>query len=968
MTNVNTLSSIAIHLAGPETIERWSGGEVTNPETVNPVTHQPVPGGLFCERIFGPIRDWTCACGRLKGEEHKGARCPSCGVEIAPSSIRRTRMGHIKLRLPVVHPWFRDPLCTLLGLTSEALNEVIYFRRYCVLSSEIKSLKVGQILTEEEHYELCKQYKGKLRTGTGAACIAALVESISVEARIHDLKAEIEKTSGEERRKRIEDLRLLEALRASKIRPAWMILKLLPVIPADLRPVLRLEEGPTTASELNGAYQRVIERNSRLKNLLELGSPGEMISDGGRALQEAIDALFGDEPYRLGMPSLAYEICNRQEGVLAGQRHFGKRVDYSGRSVIVAGPHLKLDECGLPREMAVELFKPFLARKLVVREQAATVAAALRQIDNSDEGIWDALEEVAHERLVLLNRAPTIHYLGIQAFKPVLTEDRAIALHPLVCLAFNADFDGDQMAVHVPITSKALEEARSLMKAGETILTESGQPIVVPVQDMVLGCTYLTKIRKGAKGEGQHFPDPAKAKKAHRLGKMDLHAEIHVPIGGKKRRTTVGRILFNEVLPETFRTVNEEMNKDKLSDLIAECYRTCGKEATIAALNRINDLGFKWATHYTASFGKDDLPDVEKAGKSFDQIEEEFISKLKQDRDGFNPLWMMVNSGARGTRDQIQRLGAYRGAMAGPKPEAVRASFKEGLSPLDYFQGTYGARLGLMDVAICVSHAGYLARSLFSLVQRAIVTERDCGSEAKARSPLTCEAEHGLCARCYGTDARTGEPVKVGTAVGAIAAYALTSATTKVAVAHGAREDSPLRRLSDLIRLSSSVVGSQQHEEVRKAMEAALAAEGEAGLYAYWADQVDAIFREQGVHIEPIHYQVILSQMLRTVEIQDPGDTDFIAGEWVSKRTLREANRILVRSGGKPATARTVLLGADEAVARAPLQGEGFLNTGGRSIGTLARLSLMGAEDRLQGLEANVLLGRLIPAGTGFAG
>lgn len=983
MTSVNRISSVILRLAGPADIQRWSSGEVTNPGTVDPVTGRPVPGGLFCEKIFGPLKfdplgDQRELSDQVRGKvvrEFHPSILAEGTLDILPGGQgiepRRERMGHIKLHLPVRHPWLAEPIRIVLGMSAVDLEDVTYYRSHVVLSSGEPSLTVGQILSPEETHRIATEYGGTVRTGTGAAAIAMLLEGISLDDRAAALRADIEGLSGPARRKRIEDLRLIESLKTSGIRPAWMILKILPVIPPEVRPIVRSEGGEVSASGLNSAYARIIERNNRLKELMELGSPGAMSAEAGRALQQAVDRLFGGYPHENGT-TLAYQLFDRREGRLAGNQRFGKRVDYSGRSVIVSGPHLRLDECGLPKEMAIELFKPFLIHKLVEEGYAATRESALRQIKAGRDHVWDVLEDVAKERWVLLNRAPTINYLGIQAFKPVLTDHKAIELHPLVCMAYNADFDGDQMAVHIPVTSASQEEARSLMKSGLHILSAgSGEPIVGPTQDMVLGCAYLTKFKAGAKGEGRSFDNPLRAKKAYRLGEVDLHARIKVKAHGGDQETTVGRLFFNEVLPEGHPYVDEEMDKTKLSQLIANAYRRFGGNTTAEMLDRINHLGFRWATRYTASFGKDVFPVLKPQGeRSIEEWGDELLEKLKQDQEGFNPMAMMLFSGARGNRQQVTSLGAAAGMMTWPSEEPVlhpvETPRKEGLAPLDYFCSTYGARRGLAGTVLKMSHAGWMARSLFNLTQTIIISEEDCRITAEDRSPFTCTSEHGLCARCYRRDVRTGKPVEVGTAVGPLAAYALTEPSTKLTLINYYRtspegevevQPSGLIRLLHLIKLND--------EATKTELQAILSERGEQGLRSYWIEEVDKVFREQGVVIDRVHFEVILSQMLQTVEVEDPGDTAFLTGEWVSKRALRRANRNVEAQGQRPASGRTVLLSADEAVVQAVQAGEGFLSTGGRSFDILPRLALSGAEDPLRGLEANVILGKRIPAGTG---
>jgi len=908
---INDYGSVKIMLASPNDIRSWSFGEVRKPETINYRTYRPEKDGLFCERIFGPERDWECSCGKYKGTKFKGIICDRCGVKVTHSRVRRKRMGHINLAAPVVHIWFfkamPSRLSTLLGMKTADLEKVIYFQDYVVTDPGQSPLKQKQLLTEEEYRDALNKYGNCFRAMMGAEAIRDLLGRLDLDELAVELRDAITKTNSKQKIKDLSKrLKVVNALRGSENKPEWMVLEVIPVIPPDLRPLVMLESGNFATSDLNDLYRRIINRNNRLKKLIDLNAPEVIIRNEKRMLQQAVDSLLDNGRCRrpvLGsnnrpLKSLTDMIKGKQGRFR--ENLLGKRVDYSARSVIVVGPHLKLYQCGLPKKIALELYQPFIIRKLKERGLADTIKSAKRMLERREEHVWDILEEVIHQHPVLLNRAPTLHRMGIQAFEPVLVEGNAIMLHPLVCQGFNADFDGDQMAVHLPLSIEAQAEAHTLIMSTNNIFSpQSGSPMLGPSQDIVLGNYYITTMQDGQPGEGMLFRDPMEAITAHELGRVHMHARVKVrlPEGRTVRtergdeaggviETTAGRCLFNDILPEGMPFYNVVMDKKQLGKVIQDCYEICGSAATIDLLDAIKEMGFKQATLAGMSFGLFDLriPEQKQAiieatqkrvdrimkhyhdgvlteGERYNQIidawtharvavTEAMMDAMQKDvRDGrpyLNPIWVMRHSGARGSIDQIQQLAGMRALMAKPSGEIIetpiKSNFREGLNVLEYFSSTHGARKGLADTALKTADSGYLTRKLADVAQNVIITEVDCGTlqgitkstvyrgetvdvplrdlvvgrtardnirnpitdemivrenevitpEAAAkiealgletirvRSPLTCESQFGVCAKCYGWDLSTGQLVEEGMAVGIIAAQSIGEPGTQL--------------------------------------------------------------------------------------------------------------------------------------------------------------------------------------------
>jgi DNA-directed RNA polymerase subunit beta' len=778
--------AIQIKLASPETILSWSFGEVTKPETINYRSFKPERDGLFCERIFGPVKDWECNCGKYKRIRFRGIVCDRCGVEVTQAKVRRERMGHIELAVPVSHIWYFKSLPSRIGYLLDTsvreLEKILYYETYVVIDPGNTSYKVGDIISEEEFLELEEAGK-EFHADMGAPAIKKLLELIDLEDMAIDLRAKVKVETSSQRKKDIlKRLRVVEGFRQSGNRPEWMIMTAIPVIPPDLRPLVPLEGGRFATSDLNDLYRRVINRNNRLKKLIDIQAPEVILRNEKRMLQEAVDALFDNGRRTHSVRGDSKRPLRSLSDLLKGkqgrfrQNLLGKRVDYSGRSVIVVGPDLKLYECGLPKNMALELFKPFIIMKLEEKGYVQSVKSAKRLVERERPEVWDILEEIIEDHPVLLNRAPTLHRLGIQAFYPRLVEGKAIKLHPLVCAAFNADFDGDQMAVHVPLSFEAQLEARMLMLSTNNILVpSSGRPIAIPSQDIVLGCYYLTKTRPNAKGEGHIFHDGNEAMMAHAADLIETHAKIKVRIDGVLLETTVGRIIFNEILPQELRFFNDVANKGKIEELVSDSYQKLGQTATVFFLDKLKDLGFQWATRAGVTVAVDDLlvpreklQMIEDAQKEVGKIQKRYmkgvITKLERynqiidiwtkttsavgevlfntlaaDRDGFNPIFMMADSGARGSKQQIHQLAGMRGLMAKPQKKItggigeiienpITSSFREGLSVMEYFISTHGSRKGLADTALKTADAGYLTRRLVDVAQDVIINEPDCGT------------------------------------------------------------------------------------------------------------------------------------------------------------------------------------------------------------------------------------------------
>ncbi|NLY30399.1 MAG: DNA-directed RNA polymerase subunit beta' [Firmicutes bacterium] len=776
MIDVNNFDGIRIGLASPERIRSWSSGEVKKPETINYRTLKPEREGLFCEKIFGPSKDWECHCGKYKRVRYKGVVCDRCGVEVTRAKVRRERMGHIELAAPVSHIWYFKGIPSRMGLildmSPRALEQVLYFASYIVIDPGDTTLTKKQLLNEQEYREYRSKYGDTFQAGMGAEAIKRLLEEIDLNELARELRAEIKDSKGQRRTRAIRRLEVVEGFRKSGNRPEWMILDVIPVIPPELRPMVQLDGGRFATSDLNDLYRRVINRNNRLKRLLELGAPDIIVRNEKRMLQEAVDALIDNGrrgrpvtgPGNRPLKSLS-DMLKGKQGRFR-QNLLGKRVDYSGRSVIVIGPELKMHQCGLPKEMALELFKPFVMKRLVDLGHAHNIKSAKRMVERVRPEVWDVLEEVIKEHPVLLNRAPTLHRLGIQAFEPVLVEGRAIQIHPLVCTAYNADFDGDQMAVHVPLSAEAQAEARLLMLSTNSILLPaSGRPVTTPTQDMVIGCYYLTQEKAGALGEGRCFSCPEEVHMAYADNQVDLHAKITVRWNGEAVETTVGRVIFNEVLPEELDFYNGVVGSKELAQLVARLYRLFGSTRTAEVLDEIKRLGFHYATISGTTVALSDInspPEKEELlAQAEEQVEtveqqhrrglltaeeryqricdiwtrtkEEVTRAMREHMDAFNPIWMMARSGARGNESQLSQLAGMRGLVADPTGKTIeipiKANFREGLTVLEYFNSTHGTRKGLADTALRTADSGYLTRRLVDVAQDVIVREVDCGTD-----------------------------------------------------------------------------------------------------------------------------------------------------------------------------------------------------------------------------------------------
>ncbi|MCL5972104.1 MAG: DNA-directed RNA polymerase subunit beta', partial [Firmicutes bacterium] len=889
MLDVNNFDSMRIALASPEQIREWSKGEVKKPETINYRTLKPEREGLFCEKIFGPQKDWECHCGKYKRVRYKGVVCDRCGVEVTRSKVRRERMGHIELAAPVSHIWYFKGIPSRMGLildmSPRALEKVLYFAAYVVIEPGTTPLMKKQLLVESEYREYREKYGTHFRAAMGAEAVKELLVELDLEALSVELREELGSSSGQRRIRAIRRLEVVEAFRLSGNRPEWMILDVIPVIPPDLRPMVQLDGGRFATSDLNDLYRRVINRNNRLKRLLDLGAPDIIVRNEKRMLQEAVDALIDNGrrgrpvtgPGNRPLKSLS-DMLKGKQGRFR-QNLLGKRVDYSGRSVIVVGPKLKMHQCGLPKEMALELFKPFVMKKLVNEGYAHNIKSAKRMVERVRPEVWDVLEDVIREHPVLLNRAPTLHRLGIQAFEPVLVEGRAIQIHPLVCTAYNADFDGDQMAVHVPLSAEAQAEARVLMLSSQNILApKDGLPVVTPTQDMVIGCYYLTMETEGAKGEGMLIKDVMEGEMAYQAGVLDLHAKITMDYHGTRRQSTLGRFIFNDALPEELRFVDKVVDRKILASIVADTFRIFGNQITAEVLDRIKALGFFYATRAGVTVAVSDIHIPESKKQIIQEAEAEVAQLARQYRRGLitaderyervieiwtrtkervtqalmdkmdrsNSVYMMVTSGARGNVQQISQLAGMRGLMADPSGRIIelpiRANFREGLTVLEYFTSTHGARKGLADTALRTADSGYLTRRLVDVAQDVIVREMDCGStsgtlvsevrdggqiievlydrlvgrvaaetlvhpetheviietndliteddahaivnagftEVRVRSVLTCQSRFGVCVACYGRNLATGKIVEVGEAVGIIAAQSIGEPGTQL--------------------------------------------------------------------------------------------------------------------------------------------------------------------------------------------
>jgi len=1331
----SSFNAVRISLASPEKIKEWSFGEVKKPETINYRTFKPERDGLFCSKIFGPIKDYECNCGKYKRMKHRGIVCEKCGVEVIQSKVRRERMGHIELAAPVAHIWFLKCLPSkignLLDLTLKDLERVLYFEGYIVVDPKDTPLIKGSLLTDEQLHQAREDYGDRFEAGIGAEAIQKMLRDLNLDELSETLRAEMLATKSEAKRKKLaKRLKIIGAFRDSNNRPEWTILNYIPVLPPDLRPLVPLDGGRFATSDLNDLYRRVINRNNRLKRLLELSAPDIIVRNEKRMLQEAVDVLFDNGRRGKVVTGANKRPFKSLSDMLKGkqgrfrQNLLGKRVDYSGRSVIVVGPDLRLHQCGLPKKMALELFKPFIYNKLDERGLVTTIKSAKKMVDRETPEVWDALDEVVSEYCILLNRAPTLHRLGIQAFEPILIEGKAIQLHPLVCTAFNADFDGDQMAVHVPLSIEAQIEARVLMMSTNNILSPaSGDPIIVPSQDIVLGIYYLTRERPFSKGEGKVFSSPLEVRIAYDAGELDLHAAIKVRIEGKLQETTTGRVILYEILPEAlpFALINKIMTKKELRILINESYRRAGIKSTVILGDRLKDMGYKYATLSGISISIKDMTIPSKKGMIIERAENEaknidhqYISGLitdgekynkvvdiwsqstedvasemikemaldevrgpgnkREKTNSFNPIYMMSDSGARGSKDQMRQLAGMRGLMAKPSGEIIEtpitSNFREGLTVLQYFISTHGARKGLADTALKTANSGYLTRRLVDVAQDAIVTEENCGTmdgiwvdalveggeilqrvgerilgrvslediydpvtgdllvkadeeideekvrkieaagleKVRIRSVLTCEAKRGVCKKCYGRDLSHGHEVNIGQPIGIIAAqsigepgtqltmrtfhiggtaskrveqstiqprnkgkikfiglktvrneegnlvvmnrngeiavlgkgerelerYPITyGATLKVSDGSEVKSDQILAewdpftipivtevsgvvKFGDITegrtmqekrdkvtgKISRVIVESRDMEirprisikdssgktaslpgsakakarnylpvgaiimvsegdevgpgsvlakiprettktkditgglprvaelfEVRKPKQTAIISEidgvisfgkytkgkrkmtitpeigepvdyfvargkhvsvlegdyvraGEAlmdgsvdphdilkirgtkELAKYLVNEVQEVYRLQGVKINDKHIEVIVRQMLRQVNVTDVGDSHFLLGEHVEKWRFEEENKKIIEKGGKPATAEPLLLG----ITKASLSTESFISAASfqETTKVLSDASVAGKIDALKGLKENVIMGRLIPAGTGL--
>ncbi|MCD6229126.1 MAG: DNA-directed RNA polymerase subunit beta' [Candidatus Omnitrophica bacterium] len=1298
---------ISIKLASPQIIRSWSSGEVKKAETLNYRTLKPEKDGLFCEKIFGPVKDWECHCGKLKGIKFKGLRCDRCGVEVLHSSVRRQRMGHIELASPCVHIWFfkviPSRIGALLDLSVKELEKVIYYEEHIVIDPQDTPLKKKQLLNEDEYQRALKEYKGNFKADIGAQAIRELLKEINLDKLSREIRKEVQNNRTNKRLLR--RLKIIEDFKRSGNRPEWMTLEVLPVIPPDLRPLVPLEGGRFASSDLNDLYRRVINRNNRLKKLISLGAPEIIIRNERRMLQEAVDVLI--ENGRHGRPVMGHQ--NRPlkslSDMLKGkqgrfrQNLLGKRVDYSGRSVIVVGPELKLHECGIPKQMALELFEPYIIRKLREKGFVHTIKGARRMVERARVEVWDILEEVIRGHPVLLNRAPTLHRLSIQAFFPKLIEGKAIKLHPLVCAPFNADFDGDQMAVHVPLSLEAQSEARIIMLSVNNIFSPAdGRPIITPSQDMILGCRYLTLEKSGEKGEGLVFSSFDEAITAYQDEEVALHAKVKVRIQENEENkiidTTVGRIIFNQILPKGFGFVNEVLDKKKVANIVSECYKRFGHHATIVLLDALKDIGFEYATLGGISIGMDDLqipPQkqdcVQEANEELAKVEEQYRKGIITERerhnkiidiwtkttdkvsdlvfknlDDFNPIYMMADSGARGSKLQIRQLAGMRGLMAKPSGEIIEnpiiSNFREGLTVLEYFISTHGARKGLADTALKTADAGYLTRRLVDVAQEVIVVEEDCKTvngitvseivegdevvvplkeriigrvaldnivdivtdeiivkageeitEEKAekierlglekiriRSVLTCESERGVCAKCYGRNLATGKMVEIGEAVGVIAAQSIGEPGTQLTMrtfhiggtasrvaersfirskeegyvkyhnlkvapkgkmfvvlnrngmvsinnekgielqrnpipqgafvyvkegdwieknkifvrwdpysspiltevsgkvkyediidgvtiqeemnlttgrkervviefkgdyhpqiiilsekdevlgiyplptgAHIMVEENQIMEAGDVIAKTPRLVAKTRDItgglprvaelfEARRPKNPAIISEiegfvefkeekgekriivrsptgmkreytipqgthpivyrgdkvtagqqltegpivlqdilrvcGDKVLQEYLVNEIQEVYRLQGIRINDKHIELIIREMLKKVRILDPGDTSFLPGEAVDKWDFRKENEKIIKKGGKPATASPLLLG----ITKASLSTKSFISAASfqETTRVLAEAAASGKVDELKGLKENVIVGHLIPAGTGL--
>ena len=1159
-----TFDAIKIGLASPEKILEWSKGEVTKPETINYRTLKPEKDGLFCEKIFGPSKDWECHCGKYKKIRYKGVVCDRCGVEVTKASVRRERMGHIALAAPVSHIWYFKGIPSRMGLildlSPRTLEKVLYFASYIVLDKGESDLMYKQVLSEAEYQEAREKWGSAFRVGMGAESIKELLENIDLEKEYTELTEGLKGATGQKRARIVKRLEVVEAFRESGNKPEWMIMTNIPVIPPDLRPMVQLDGGRFATSDLNDLYRRIINRNNRLRRLLELGAPDIIVRNEKRMLQEAVDALIDNGrrgrpvtgPGNRALKSLS-DMLKGKSGRFR-QNLLGKRVDYSGRSVIVVGPELKIYQCGLPKEMAIELFKPFVMKELVQNGTAHNIKNAKKMVERLQPEVWDVLEEVIKEHPVMLNRAPTLHRLGIQAFEPILVEGKAIKLHPLVCTAFNADFDGDQMAVHLPLSVEAQAECRFLLLSPNNLLKPSdGGPVAVPSQDMVLGIYYLTQERPGAKGEGMIFKSFNEALLAYENAAVTLHSRVKVrvskkmPDGTVKTGTvesTVGRFMFNEIIPQDLGFVDREVEgnelllevdfhvgKKQLKQILEKVINTHGATATAEVLDHVKAMGYKLSTRAAMTVSISDMtvppqkPEmiknaqdtVDKITKNFKRgliTEEErykevvetwkatddaLTKALLDGLDKYNNIFMMADSGARGSDKQIKQLAGMRGLMADTTGHTIelpiKSNFREGLDVLEYFMSAHGARKGMSDTALRTADSGYLTRRLVDVSQELIIHEVDCAkpgmpipgmyvkafmdgnevieslqeritgryicenivdkdgnilvkanhmvtpkraelickkgvdekgeplTQIKIRTILTCRSHSGVCAKCYGANMATGEPVQVGEAVGIIAAQSIGEPGTQLTMrtfhsggVAGGDITQGLPRVEELfearkpkgLAIITEIAGTANLNDTKKKREiivtnretgeskaylipygsrikVADGAELEAGdeltegsvnphdilrikglraVQDYMIQEVQRVYRLQGVEINDKHIEVIVRQMLKKIRIEESGDTEFLPGTNVDRLEFEDVNEALEAEGKEPATGEQIMLG----ITKASLATDSFLSAASfqETTKVLTEAAIKGKVDPLVGLKENVIIGKHIPAGTGM--
>ena len=1180
MIEANKFKALKISIASPEKIRAWSYGEVQKPETINYRTLKPERDGLFCEKIFGPTRDYECNCGKYKRLRYKNIICDRCGVEVTKSKVRRERMGHIDLATPVTHIWYVKGIPSYIGLCLDMsprdLEEVIYFVSYVVIDPGSTPLIKKQTLSDKEYRAYYEKYGNTFKAGMGASAIKELLQEVDVNKELEEIQKELETATGQKRIRLVKRLDVLNSFATSGNKPEWMILEALPVIPPEFRPMIQLDGGRFATSDLNDLYRRVINRNNRLKKLIELGAPSIIIQNEKRMLQEAVDALFDNGRRGRSVTGAGNRALKSLSSMLKGkqgrfrQNLLGKRVDYSGRSVIVVGPDLKMYQCGIPKEMALELFKPHVIHGLVSREIAGNIKSAKRMIENQEPKVWDIVEDVIKEYPVMLNRAPTLHRLGIQAFEPKLISGKAIRLHPLVTTAFNADFDGDQMAVHVPLSEEAKAEARILMLGANNILSpKNGQPIVTPSQDMVLGNYYITMEKSGLEGEGRVFKNTNEALMAYNRREITLHTRILVPVNSFKYKvfldchknkylvTTPGKIIFNEILPDSFPYVNEPTDeniekcvsskyfidygenipeklkeiplgdpfkKGTLEKIIAQMFKKYRTTETSIMLDKLKDLGFKYSTYAGITIAASDIitsknkdqiiadseKEVEKINKQYKRglitdkerfdlvievwnkakkdIEKELESYAKSREYEDNPIFIMMNSKARGSISNFVQLAGMRGIMAKPSGEPVeipiKSSFRDGLSVSEFFLSTHGARKGSADTALKTADSGYMTRRLVDVAQDIIVREDDCGTiqgvvvsafkdekdgiieplydrilgrytnkkvvnpetkeiiiekgeliteqiaekiiktgieEVEIRNVLTCKTEHGVCRKCYGRNLATGNIVEIGEAVGTMGAQSigepgtqLTMRTFHTGGVAGSDITQGLPRVEELfeartpkgkaliseingtvskieessgkfkiyiknaneIREHVTVYGAKLRVEKGDKVQAGdrltegnispkelLAVTDPNTVQQYILKEVQKVYRSQGVDINDKHVEIIARRMISQIRIMDAGDTLFLPSTTVSIREFTEGNKEVILQGKKPAIGQPILLG----ITKSSLQTDSFLASASFQETTriLTEASVKGRVDNLHGLKENVIIGKLIPAGTG---